>query len=142
MKTSVLAFLGIILLFTVGPAGADPTPVPTPPAKKVIAPAKHSGKAGKLIGIPSTRPNLYKIARRISSQWQKITEAMKAGRITQTESGNLREGIKNTRKQQYEFMKQNGRQDLTDDQLLQLEKMLDENGKAVGDTGEPDNASK
>ncbi len=141
MKAIYITILGAVLLFSASLVQADPTPVPTQAPQKTPTPVKHNGKKGKIPVIPSTRPNLYKVTLRIDAQRQKITDAQRAGRITDAQTQTLREAIKSITKQKYEWMKENGRQDFSIDQYNQIEKMLDENGKDIGDTGDPDTPS-
>ncbi|MGH7740151.1 MAG: hypothetical protein ACREL1_08400 [bacterium] len=69
---------------------------------------------------------------RIKTEFREIQTGMKSRKINQLEADNLRTQLKNIRRQELLFFKQNGTHEITSSQQNQLNTLLDKNEQAIG----------
>jgi len=70
-------------------------------------------------------PAVLNVNMRMMQQMQAISKALHSGKITKEQAKAQRDQLRSIRKQQLDFMKLNGKKDLTADQVSQLNQSLD-----------------
>ncbi len=116
-------YLGLFLFLLAAGSGSmamaqDATP----------APAATESTVG-LNGVADPRVKL--INQRLLEQSARIKEGVKAGTLTKESAKPLWEQVKAIHVQKKTDIEQNGKRELTDDQLTQLVQMLNDNSKAI-----------
>ena len=81
-------------------------------------------------GKPS-HPMIKEVHVRMHDQMMRIKEGVKSGKLTKDQAKALREVLKSVKTQMDADFQQNGKKELTEDQVKQLNQMLDENSKTI-----------
>lgn len=103
-------------------AGAQPTPVVSPQASV----------AGKVASHGSTlNSNMHAVNLILRQQMRQIPKDLKAGKITKVQAQTAFQNLKNLRKQELEFFKQNGTKEITVDQKSQMISTLKQNAAGI-----------
>ena len=113
MNIIITFALATIMILPAGMAFAQNKPVST------RIPSVHSG------GMKNS--NLRQVSMRIRDQKRQIAMELKGGKITKEQAKAARLGLKETKKKELEFRRQNHNKELTADQKGHLDKMLDDN---------------
>jgi|SRR5579859_2353544 len=95
----------------------------TPSAAPADKPAMKE-KGGK-------HPRIHEIEARLKEQHKRIREGVKSKKLTKDEAKDLSAKVKAVGDQMRDFIKQNGKKELTEDQQKQLNAALDETSKAI-----------
>ena len=112
-------FLGVSLSFAA-------TSLPTPKAVKSFPTRVAMPKA-----VVTPNPAMRNVNMRMMEQMRDISRAVHSGKISKDQAKTLREQVKAIRKQQLDFMKLNGKRDMTPDQVSQINQALDANSKSI-----------
>ncbi len=83
-----------------------------------------------LTGASTTRPQ---IKARVSAQWARINSYSKVGQLTAVQASVLQDNLKEIRDKIKADYAENGKKQLTDEQKVELNQMLDESEKKIGD---------
>lgn len=106
-------------------------------------PTTHSSQGGtnqpKTFSQAAPKPNLHQINTRLRAQWKLIQQGVKSGKVTKDQASALRSDLKSVRQQEVGFIKQDGKQDLTTDQVSQLSALLDKNSTTLGESSSTKN---
>lgn len=90
-----------------------------------------SGTASNSGQVKGFDPRVKEINNRLMEQGARIKEGVKSGKITKDQAKPLWEQVKAIRTQEKGFFTANGKRELTDDQLNQLNQALNDNSKAI-----------
>jgi hypothetical protein len=118
MKTISRVFF---ILLAISPASwalaQDSTPQPGP-----------ASTSGVMAGVD---PRVTEVNNRLLEQVARIKAGVKSGTLTRETAKPLGQQVKAIRAQEKAFFTQNGKRELTDDQLTQLNQSLNDNSKAI-----------
>lgn len=76
-------------------------------------------------------PRIQEVHTRMHDQMARIRSGVKSGTLTKEQAETLKTALKAVREQIQADFTTNGKKELTDDQLAQLNQMLDQNSKAI-----------
>jgi hypothetical protein len=81
--------------------------------------------------MKGTHPRIHEIEARLKEQHKRIAAGVKAKKLTKDEAKGLHAKVKAVGDQMKDFIKQNGKMDLTEDQQKKLNASLDETSKTI-----------
>ena len=87
-------------------------------------PVHHASKRGALVNSSAKNSNMHALNNEIRLQIRQIHQDLKAGKLTPEQAKARLEKLKDIKKQELEFFRQNGQKEITASQKSQLEKML------------------
>jgi len=82
-------------------------------------------------------PKTRQVNARMRTQWTKISEAKKSGKITPSQADQLNASLRDIRQKEVDGFKQNGSHELTSDQQSRINQTLDANDKTLGVSTKP-----
>jgi hypothetical protein len=80
---------------------------------------------------PALNSNVHSVNLVLRQQMRQIPKDLKAGKITKAQAQTAMENLKNIRKQELEFFKQNNQREITPDQKSQLTAILNRNAGSI-----------
>jgi hypothetical protein len=119
-----------LLVLAMGSANWALAQVSTP----VPGPSTASGM------VPGVDPRVSEVNGRLMEQGARIKEGVQTGKLTKETAKPLWEQVKAIRTQEKGFFATNGKRELTDEQVTQLNQSLDANSKAIFAAKHPDAA--
>jgi hypothetical protein len=119
MRKIVSTLLSLLFMGTTGLALAQTT----------TAPAMHP------------HPRIHEVRTRIADQYARIKAGLKSGKLTEDQAKALRVQLKAVHDQMMADFQTNGKRELTEDQLKQLNQMLDENSSTIHEEKHPDGST-
>jgi hypothetical protein len=124
MKRLLSFAVSLLLMGSTGLVLAQDAAPATTDSPAANAPAAQGAKKGG-------HPRIKEVRARIQDQYKRVHEGIKAKKITKDEAKDLKAKIDAVRGQMKADIQQNGKKELTEDQLNQLNQMLDDNSKAI-----------
>ncbi len=121
----ILSVLALALLF-LAPAGF------------VLADGTQSPAIRPMAGRP--HPRIHEIHWRMRNQMLRIREGVKSGKLTKAQAQALHQQLKQIQEEMQADFKANGKRELTEDQLKQLNQQLNEISKSIYDEKNPEPA--
>ncbi len=88
-----------------------------------------SNKASTRVAVSNS--NIHSVNIVLRQQMRQIPKDLKAGKITKAQAQAAWENLKNVRRQELEFFKQNGQKEITPEQKTQLEQTLSQNTGSI-----------
>jgi hypothetical protein len=114
----LLLFSVLVLFASYSVSLGDTSPATNSPSNTPIV------KTGK-------HQNMFLINMRFRDQWKQIAMGEKSGKISSQQVSSFKESLKTIHLKEREFLKQDGKSDLTSDQTSQLNQMLDANEASI-----------
>jgi hypothetical protein len=137
MKGSILFTASI--LFVLFAASLEATTQPTPIVKSIpkantvsVEPASQPAPVAKSLGQSSTLgPNLRQLNSNMGTQFRKLIDAQKSGKLTGDQAKSLKEKLKEIHRQKTAFLKTNGNRELNQEQADKLNQQLQTIGQSI-----------
>lgn len=136
MKHFFIAMMALVILATGEWIWAQNKPVSAgaPSPSKAGSTTQNVSTGPTLNSAPKTAApgsNAQSVNARVMAQKKQIKKDLKSGKMTRAQAQAAWDSLKTIKKQELEFMRQNGQKEITDDQKNQLNTQLDQTNGSI-----------